>query len=314
MPAVRSKPIHRSLPTWAVDAIHSGASRRDTSERGDRAVWDRLGSTALSAVNCGWTRTEWQDLVTGPQQQLGLQVSLTSKGRPRLPAQIQRVLDRAWDRASAKAAESPAWTKDEIAAEISTRVAVLRKALLDPTSPFTDSDRALLLVVVELAEERGSTSVNLPRRTAVERSGLGDRTIRNAFKRLSEGDQPLLLLLERGRSSGDIARRKANVYALPTPAHVEAYLSRETRHVGPPAKSSGTPLAREPGTQPETSGTPCAVENDPKEHNVTTLTLTLDAAEEAKVLDLLNDLRRPNPVTQAHGPVRHLHAVGEDTR
>ena len=235
----------RALPGWAIDLIRDGVSREDFQERGQRAVWDALGRTALAAINVGHSRPDWEYEVTRPVSKLGLQNRLKADGKERTTQAATKSLNSAWLRAEKYATESPAWTREIAREESHKRTSALRAAIADPDLPLTDSQRDLLQYAGDKAAKQGSVSVNLPRAATAAATGLGEKAVRIHLDRLVE--LGLLDLAERGRARTKSRPGLANSYRLPDDLMLRravTSLSRETRQVGP-SRVTGRPQAEE---------------------------------------------------------------------
>ncbi|KAA1427867.1 helix-turn-helix domain-containing protein [Nocardioides antri] len=239
-----------NLPGWAVDLIRDGVPPRELRARGDRAVWDELGRTALSAIAHGWSRPEWEYLVLEPGSDLGRQARLTSSGKVRTPRSLARTLTTAWERAEKRAEESPAWTTETARDEAVRRAQRVRDLAADPDVLLPDAQRTLLCHAADRAESTGRTLANLPLQPTAEATGLTVKAVRYHLGRLDAAG--LLVLVERGRWVGDprkagakrntTPRRtpRASVYQLPDVEALATYLSRETRQVCP-KRQTGVP-------------------------------------------------------------------------
>jgi len=236
----------RALPSWAIDLIRDGVPREDLQQSGQRAVWNALGRTALSAINAGHSRPEWEYEVTRPVSRLGVQNRLRADGRERTAQAARKALNAAWERAEERASQRPAWSTEAAREEAHRRAQAVGLIAADADVPLADPQRALLAYAAEVASGQGSVSVNLPRVATAQATGLGEKAVRLNLDRLVE--RGLLDLVERGRARTRARPGRANVYRLPDEAGLRlarTSLSRETRQVGP-ERQSGGPLPRNP--------------------------------------------------------------------
>lgn len=278
--------MNRALPGWAVDLVRVGVRGPALDAGGDRAVWNALFKTAASACQRGWDRWEWEEFVLRTGQRLGQQARLKKGGRKeRTPVDVAALFDDCWDKATAWASEQPPaadWHEEINAAQ------KLRDRIADPATPLNATDRAVLLDAIDQAVERQSVSPALPRHMIVKRTGLGDRTVRNALDRLTPAG--LLPVVHAGRKGtlsvgGKPGTARATHYGLPTEAALDRYLYRETRSLGPPALVSRTPASDTTGTPREVSRTPLDCE---------ALAATLRAADPAVLAAALALLDAPS--------------------
>lgn len=230
----------RALPGWAIDLIRDGVPTQELRVRGQRAVWNALGRTALAAVNAGHSRPEWEYEVMRPVSKLGLQNRLRADGKERTAQAANKALNSAWDRAAKHATESPAWTRETARQEAEERAAALRLVVANPDNTLTNPQREILNYAANMAARQGSVSVNLPRAATARAIGLGEKSVRFNLVRLS--DQGLLKWIERGRPRTKNDSGRSNVYRLYDSATLQiaiTSLSRETRQVGPVPETGG---------------------------------------------------------------------------
>ncbi len=233
------RPLDRALPGRMVDLIRDGVPPQALRQRGGKAVFSALFRTAASASQRGWDAWEWQELVMHPASILGLQVQLRDGFKPRSPKDVQKLLDDAWDKATAWVNEQPpAFTKRQMAAEIELKTASLMGKAEDPGFPLADADRRVLAYACDQAKARGTDTVALPWRAVVEGTCLGERSAKNALQQLH--DKGLLTRVEAGRSGTKNPRAALyRLAALPVPVNGS---------VGPVAQVCGTPEAATRGT------------------------------------------------------------------
>lgn len=233
---------HRALPSWAIDLIRDGVPRQELRERGQRAVWDALGRTALAAINAGHTRAEWEYEVVRPNSALGQQNRVLANSKERTPQAANKSLNSAWNRAEERAATQPPWTRETARAEARRRAEAARAVAGDADLPMPAAQRILLAHAAEKATRLGSVSVNLPRAATARETGLGEKAVRLHLARLAEDG--LLALSERGKARTKTRNGRANVYRLPDEVGLRlalTSLSRETRQVGPERQTGGPP-------------------------------------------------------------------------
>ena len=226
--AVR-RSLDRALPGPKIDKIRDGVPGAGLCEGGGKAVWSALLSTAASAYQRGWDCWEWQELVLSPSSALGRQVQLRDGRKPQSKMAVQKILDSAWDKATAWTSEQPPpHTRKEMAQDARARADALLLVAQDPAWPLLAADRRVLAYACELAKTRGINRVALPWRGVVEGTGVGERSVKNALRRLVRLN--LLWLEERGKPG--TYRARAALYALlPVPVNGS---------VGPPAQICGT--------------------------------------------------------------------------
>jgi hypothetical protein len=239
------------LPGWAIDLIRDGVGPGELRASGQKAVYGALVSTALSAVNAGWSRPRWEDEVERPGSKLGLQNRLGANGKERTKRSSNRSLNLAWERAEKYATANPPWTREEANAEARRRAKNLRILVADADVDLTDTERKLLMHVADEVARVGSSAVNLPRAATAQATGLGEKAVRLALPRLVE--RGMLNQTEHGRSRTKTKPGRANTYQIPDDAMLRLAAaatspSRVPRQVGPDPKA-GRPLAK-PRTGP----------------------------------------------------------------
>jgi hypothetical protein len=242
--------MNRALPGPKIDLIRDGVPLIELKEAGDRAVYNALFRTAASACQRGWDFWEWEVLVLEAKSQLGNQARLKGGRTQRSKSDLRKLFDSVWEAATKWVTEQPKpWDSDATREEAKDRAALLLTVVEDADAPLKESDRNVLIYAAELAVERGMDRVALPWRAVKEGTGLGERTVKNALRRLDHVG--LLVLAERGRAGGSRTKeRRANLYRLATADGVSAYQYRGTRSVGPAAQVCGTPSEDEHGTPP----------------------------------------------------------------
>jgi hypothetical protein len=280
-----------------IDLIRTGVPPSQLRAGGGRAVYRALVGTAASALQRGHDFTEWAALVTEARSTLGRQLRLRGGTKERPQRAVERDLRDAWDDAEKFVAEAPAaYSRSDALAH----VAVVRDWAADTSSPLDSNERAVMAAACRIAERIGTTRPALPRRTLVEETGLGERTVRTTLGRL---DRRQLLVLEvPGKAAGETSRRRAGLYRLPDPATLEtAYLYRETRSVGPLAQVYGTSGDPTPGTPAQIYGTP----GQPAlEEETASVTVTISTTDPDALAATIDALRRSNPAVAIQPDLR----------
>jgi hypothetical protein len=191
--------MDRALPGRHIDLIRDGVPGYDLKTKGRTAIWSALITLAMSAQMRSWDQCEWQDLILAPTSRLGLQVR--SKGPERsLPGmQVQRLLDRAWEKAwELRTARDANWTPAQAKAEAHERAQIVADAVADEDVDLNDNERAILAHAVEQTRLRGFTNVALPRRAIYAATGLGSTVV---AKTLASLEQKGLLHLHQAQTS-----------------------------------------------------------------------------------------------------------------
>lgn len=276
--------MDRALPGWAVDLIRDGVPSRDLKAKGDKAVWTALVRTAASAHQRGQDVLEWEHLVTDPASNLGRQLATKDGKRARTARAVEKTLSAAWDAAIVWVSENgPAWDREAARAESARRAALIRDVCADADNDLDDNERAVLAYLADDAETRGMLRIPLPRRTLSAALGIGDRAARNAVARLVESG--VLFVEVAGKSSASESSRRATLYAVPDELALTPYLSRETRPMGPPAQTYGTPAIPKVGTPTRPMGPP-----------MTGTAVTVTVTDPAKVHEVIAALARAGAV------------------
>ncbi|MGV8910461.1 MAG: hypothetical protein ACOH1Y_15880 [Propionicimonas sp.] len=262
-----------------MDLARDGVAPAALKAGGDGAVWHALVSTATSAQIRGQGFMDWEGLVTSPQSRLGTQMRLKDGDRALSPKAVATKLTDAWDAAWVWRSERPAaWSAEEVREQAERRCHAMTDVVADADADLIDGDRAVLAYAIEQTRTRGMLQVTLPWRDVQQATGLGEKATKNGLERLTS--RGLLVLVRRGRSSGQDGKRRASLYGLPTTDALALPMSRGTRPMGPPAQTYGTPASTPPGTPRQTYGTPSPdsdTAHRPTEENpVMTLTYTPD--------------------------------------
>lgn len=212
--AVRSDrvPQRRALSGRIIDLIRDGAPIDAIKSHGhDPAVWSALVSSAMSAVNRGWSAPDFVTLVLEPKSHLGSQASL-KKGKNRGRAQTTRLVYDAWDRAQENVKSSPAWTAGDLHQRAQERQARSAHALKQVG--LTEAEQLVMRHVARRLSEAGSLQRAISRQDFIDETGLGKTALETAQRRLMT--RGLLVQIERGAPSGPKAgKRRAHVWALP---------------------------------------------------------------------------------------------------
>ncbi|MGY1666982.1 hypothetical protein [Geodermatophilus sp. SYSU D00696] len=186
----------------------SGMSGRDR----DTAVYNALFRTAMAAVNAGWLYSEWHAELSKRGSGLGMQVATKQSGDDRPAGQVQKTLQRVWDRAVDRVKETPALDEAARAAY----VAKFRTWLANPACPVSDNQRVVLDAIARRAAELNVTSPPCPIRYLLGETGLGLTAVRTALRQCIEAG--LLVQLEKGQPWTKGRKRencRAAVYRLP---------------------------------------------------------------------------------------------------
>lgn len=230
--------LDRALPGPMIDLIRDGVPARDLADRGGRAVWSALCSTALSAVQRGWPYEEWAGEVSSPRSTLGQQARLREARQPLTTTKYEQKLRKAYDGAAAYLLVSPArMTSADAMAEVGEVAEVVDQS----GHLLSEPPRAVLTFAVEVAGTFGTTRPAVPRWAVVMATGLSERTARTAMAELHEAG--LLVCEQAGRFGARGVQPRAALYRLPTAAALVAYLYPEDGSVGRPAQVCGTPPA-----------------------------------------------------------------------
>lgn len=218
-----------------VDVVRDGvpaAALRQSRCGGDCAVWRALVSSAASAQQRGWHLWEWQALLDDPRSRLGQQAML-ERGRPLSPRRYLRRLDAAWQTAEQWIEARPGkWTPEQIAAHIED----VREFVAN--APMTTDHRAVMVCACDRAATYGTDRPVLPWRAVSSATGLGPSRTRTVLVHLC---QDRLLTLARRGGYRPAGRSRANLYKLPSPEAMTAYLYRETRSMDEVTRSMDGP-------------------------------------------------------------------------
>lgn len=257
-----------------IDKIRDGVARDILRAKGDRAVFGALVSTAASALQRGWSYTEWAGLVLEAASHLGNQARLKN-GKERGALRTEKFLTQAWETAQTWLATQaePRLDRDQMRAEAERRRDQMMLVVADPDNGLQDNDRAVLAYVSNLAAERGTYKVAISRTKLKEDLDINQTAGRNSLQRLCA--QGYLELVEKGRPGGErTRRRRANAYSVASqlPATATSPIP-ETGMWCPPAITSGAPSPEAPGALVVISGAPSASPSK-EERSMITLTCT----------------------------------------
>jgi hypothetical protein len=209
-------PPLRSLKPWCVDLIRYGARSSAMRREGrDKAVYNAIYRTALSAVNAGWIFAEWHAQISARSSVLGAQVATKRNGQDRPREQVEKQLRTIWAKAENTYAASPSFEPEDRAAHITA----VRSWLADPGCPLPDNQRIVLDAIARRAAELNCTSPNCPRDSYLRpATGLGLTALRTALDQLVASG--LLVQTQKGRrgTRAGTGSGVAGVYRLPRPA------------------------------------------------------------------------------------------------
>jgi hypothetical protein len=195
-----------------IDLIRDGVPKTDLRERGGRAVYQALVSTACSACQRGWDQWEWQELVLEPRSELGRQAQTRDGWRIVPAARLRKTFDAAWEAATAWVSQRPPpFSRSEMSVEAANRAEKALMKVETAGNGLLDADRVVLAYAAELALQRGLDKVTMPWRDVRDRTGLGERTVKNSLRRLQDAGH--LELVESGKPGP--ATRRAKVFRLP---------------------------------------------------------------------------------------------------
>lgn len=200
-------------------------------------------------------------LTDASRHKLAAQIVTGKGGRPIPRAQRDKFLREHWESTAELVAATPAWTPG-VAAEFVEFV----RDQYDGAATLTGDHRAVMGVVIDLAEAYGTTRPAVPVRTVAERTGLSrNRSHRILLALCAVGEW--LALAQRGNYRG----RRANLYRL-APGLWDIHGGLQ--HLSPTTHMSHPYVPPEDGAAMPS-----------------TLTLTLSPEDEAAVLDLIAQRR-----------------------
>lgn len=198
-----------------VDLIRDGVSKERLKQRGSRAVFSALISTAMSWQNRGWTYDMWVSTLREPQSLLFRQVQLDHRKMPRTARAVTADLQSAWTKAKGYIAERPALTGADIRKAAQERLDQLDSL---ERSAWPLDDRALLVLrhVLETAAEIGTTTPAIPVRNVMTATRLPSAmAAQRALRRLEAED--LIRCVERGRPGRGKSSGRASMFTWDTP-------------------------------------------------------------------------------------------------
>lgn len=307
--------MNRALPGRIRDLICDGVPPSALVKgRADRAVYNSVLSTAMSANVHGQHQIDWEDQLLAADSRLGQQMRRHGNGKVRSGEQVMQYLDKVWTKADALLEEAgPALTRDLMREQGNERARALLAAVEDPAANLSNSERAVLAHAAEAVlryNEQGKAvdRVTLPRAQMlphdvagqrIEATGLGLTALRTALRRLA--DRNLLVLAERGEvRSKRRPKPRANVYALPEPGTLRRAVYPldvpEDGSVVPLAQISGAPVPAAPGAPAQISGAPTCTTDKEGPSMAVTLTVTVTAPDAEELAAALALLRRESSV------------------
>ncbi len=315
-----SRPPYRSPKPWCVDLIRYGATTAAMRREGrDKAVYNALSRTALSAVNSGWIFAEWHAQISARGSVLGAQVATKRNGQDRPREQVDKQLRNIWAKAENTYAASPCFEPEDRAAHI----AAVRSWLADPGCPLPDNQRIVLDAIARRAAELNCTSPNCPRDSYLRpATGLGLTALRTALDQLIASG--LVVQTQKGRrgTRAGAGSGVAAVYRLPRPADLPllrrdqaltsaAVAASSAPGVVPPQASS----APHPDDNPQVdTAVPHPAPAPEQEDEDPMITLTFSGAHAEELTARLAELLAGTGVQVTPAPkARHLAAVPTPT-
>ncbi|SET33196.1 hypothetical protein [Geodermatophilus poikilotrophus] len=225
----------RALGGTYVDLIRDGADVADDyGAEYDRRVWKALNSTAISAMQAGYDFARWTSFLDEAASSLGRQARRAGGRKERSTRAYRQLLGKVWDNAEKFVKAHPLPTD----AEVAVRIAGVREFVADADVDIAASQRAVLAAACDLAEQHGTTRPALPLHELVARTGLTQKAVRHA---LAKSDGEGLLTRER---AGDVRRRRAALYRLPSPATLAGARTPPKTGLCAPRAQSYVPLNR----------------------------------------------------------------------
>lgn len=226
----------KALPGWVLDLATEGI-RGPSLTRSDVAKATR--QIMMSAHRAGHSWGDVHAILTDRKRhRLATQIATGRGGQPISPKAVAKFLDHHW-RDTEKVVEArPAWERDDVLSFIE----VVQENLHD--ADVSELDRSILQVIVDLANQHGTSRPAVPVRSVVERLGLDSELSRDvmkvyrALKRLADDGHWLALAKAGNRATG-----RANLYNL-APALAATYTGA-TPPKSHPAPTSHPPTSHE---------------------------------------------------------------------
>lgn len=241
-----------ALPGPIVDLMHEGV--RDVKNRGDVVRAVRAVMFSAHHHQQSWATIQ-RELTDEKRNKLAVQIATGRRGSKMNPAQVTKFLHELWDQTANEVASRPAWTADDVLDFLE-----FVREVLD-NSEVPDRDRAVMDVVLDLANQYRTARVAAPVHVVAEKTGLTKPTAHRALMGLCDtGDW--LALARRG------SKTRSNLY-----------------NVAPALRETYTGALRPMSHDQPTSHQPTSHEA------VATLQLPLTAEEQAVVLAALTEHR-----------------------
>lgn len=202
-PPPSGPPPEGVLPGWALDLITDGVRLGDHPRS---AIVKAIRRISLTAHRNGVPYTRLEQLMMNPDTfRLAKQFATGKGGRTIAPGPRRRHLQRIWADTSALAAAAPAWDRDTALDFIEHA----RTVVGDGVDGLTDRENQVLLTVIDLATEYGTTRPVCPQRVIADRTGIPHATVARILHRLAaDGDW-----LGYG-TPGNALNRRATTYRL----------------------------------------------------------------------------------------------------
>lgn len=225
-----------SLPGWAIDLITDGV-RGPSLTRFD--VVKATRRVMMSAHRCGWSYPDLHHLLTDTRgRRLAQQIAAGRGGRPMPPGLREEFLRRHWDETRREVETRPKWTGDDVLdfiEEVQTSL---------DASEMAPRDRAVLQLVIDLANQNNTQRVALPVRVVADQIGKSPATAQRILSRLAQ-EGIWLSLAQRGRyDPRGVTTGKASLYNL-APALAATYTGAT------PPMSQAPPMSHPPMSHQE---------------------------------------------------------------
>lgn len=298
-----------------IDLVHDGVSPNSLRAGGDKAVWNALVATAMSAMQRGIPEPDWIAELNRAESNLGRQARMKKTRHERTQRDHHRQLHNAWTAAADRVKAKPRYD----AADVAATITAVETFTADAAAPLNDAERAVLHCACTLARRNHTTRPALPRREMQAATGLPEWTVRTTLAHLA--DSGLLRLAVQGRSATDPRHWRASLYSLPPPdALPSLYQCPKDGPKGELTRPKGDPNPTLLGEHPDLRETyrreaPTMTEGMTMTATRTITVSAIDAEHLAEALDVLD---REQGVKVAAcdrpAPARHLHAVKSTDR